>query len=208
MPNILEYIERHTGLKRKTLVRTLADSGRLDDCYLNPQKFMEEVIRIINEKKQVRIADGIMYERLGDTEFYAQEQFEKDELIGYLEANALPVGEDRTVYDHVIWDSGVEKSFAEQLKNDADVKLFVKLPDWFTVDTPLGGYNPDWAIVIEKNGEKKLYFVVETKGDTHSEELRPREEKKIKCGRRHFAALGTGVLFDVASSYEGWRSQL
>jgi type III restriction enzyme len=208
LPNVMEYIERHTGLKRATLARILVESRRLDECYANPQKFMEEVIRVINEKKRVRIADNIKYERIGDTTFWAQELFEDGELTAYLEDNALPVKEDKSMYDHIIWDSTVEESFAKRLDEDDDVKLFVKLPKWFKIETPLGTYNPDWAVVIEINGERKLYFVLETKKSSSQMDLRLLEKKKFTCGQQHFVALNTGITCDMVETYDDWRRDL
>ena len=93
----------------------------------------------------------------------------------------------KPVYTHVVYDSGgVEKSFAEDLEKNEKVKVYAKLPVWFKVQTPLGSYNPDWAVVVENDGEEKLYFVVETKGSTWWDDLRHIEGAKIKCGERHF----------------------
>ncbi|MCE9517401.1 hypothetical protein K8Q96_00145, partial [Candidatus Nomurabacteria bacterium] len=92
------------------------------------------------------------------------------------------------------------------LNNDRYVKIFIKLPAWFKVETPLGSYNPDWAVVLNKNGEDKLYFVIETKGSILSENLRYIEDSKIKCGEKHFEAINTGIKFEKADSYDGWRN--
>ena len=101
----------------------------------------------------------------------------------------------KSVYDYVIYDSEVESDFAQAMENNARVKVYAKLPGWFTIDTPLGTYNPDWAVFIEKNNEEKIYFVFETKGSILSEEIRVREQAKIDCGIKHFEALDTGVDF-------------
>ena len=115
-----------------------------------------------------------------------EELFAQEELKGYLK-NSLKV--QQSVYTHVVYDSGVEKSFAEDLEKNKKVKVYAKLPAWFKVPTPLGSYNPDWAVVVENNGEEKLYFVVETKGSTWTDELRHLEAEKIKCGNKHFDEL-------------------
>ncbi len=206
LPNLLEYIERFTRIKKDTIAKILVGSGRLEECYVNPQVFMETVISIINRNKTKRITDGIRYERIGDESFFAQELFEDEELLGYLKMNALSV--DKSVYSHVLYDSDIERQFAQRLNDDDDVKMFIKLPSWFKVETPLGTYNPDWAVVLEKNGIEKLYFILETKGSIIAEDLRFFEQKKIECGRKHFAAIGDGVTFDVAESYTQWRSKL
>ena len=96
----------------------------------------------------------------------------------------------------------MERSFAEQLENNESVKVYAKLPGWFKVPTPLGSYNPDWAVVIEDNGLNKLYFVVETKGSIEGKDLRPKEQAKIQCGEKHFAALGNDAKFVKADGFQ------
>lgn len=111
----------------------------------------------------------------------------------------------KSVYEQVVYDMGTEKAFAEQLEFNTDVKVYAKLPGWFTVPTPLGSYNPDWAILIEKDGTERLYFVVETKSSLFADDLRDRENAKIKCGERHFAELAQGenpARFVKATSLE------
>ncbi|MDN5360928.1 MAG: type restriction enzyme [Thermotogaceae bacterium] len=108
----------------------------------------------------------------------------------------------KSVYDHVIYDSDNEAAFAAGLESNNRVKVYAKLPDWFKIETPIGTYNPDWAVLFEKDGEERLYLVVETKGNVHDEALRPTEKLKIKCGERHFAAIQTGVRFEKTEGYE------
>ena len=134
--------------------------------------------------------------------------FESEELIGYLKKNAIEVDEHKSVYDHIVYDSNIEKEFAERLNSDPDVKLFVKLPNFFVIDTPLGNYNPDWAVLIENDGIEQLYFVVETKGSTDQEDLRLAENGKIICGRKHFEALEDGVEYKLASTYEQLKQEV
>lgn len=207
LPNILSYVEQYTGLKRKSIANILKDSGRLDQFYTNPQVFMEQVVEQINLGKRELIVDGIEYEKIGDQEYWKQELFEEEELIGYIKENAIETN--KSVYSHVIYDSTtIEKPFAEKLNTDDDVKLFLKLPDWFKIDTPLGSYNPDWAVIFNKNGVERLYFVIETKGSIHREDLRVTEQKKIECGRKHFTAIDPNVSFEQASSYDFWRENI
>ncbi|MBU1976751.1 MAG: DEAD/DEAH box helicase family protein [Nanoarchaeota archaeon] len=204
LPNLLSYVEQYTGLKRSSIVKILIDSGRLDEFYSNSQVFMEQVVEQINIAKRKLIIDGIEYEKIGDETYWAQDMFEDEELIGYIKDNALPV--DKSVYSHIVYDSTtIEKPFAERLNSDDDVKLFVKLPNWFKIDTPLGTYNPDWAIVLDKNGVERLYFVIETKGSILNEDLRALEINKIECGRKHFAAINDEVIFDKATDYDFWK---
>ena len=114
----------------------------------------------------------------------------------------------KSVYDHVIYDSDVEHDFAEAFEKSEEVKVYAKLPDWFKIETPLGTYNPDWAVLVENNGSQNLYFVVETKGSLFSDALRPTEQAKIDCGREHFKALGENVSFAKANNFESFIDQL
>jgi type III restriction enzyme len=206
LPDILLYIETHTRLKRRSIADILIKSNTLDSFYLNPQDYMQKVVEIINQEKRKIMVDGIKYEKIGEYEYYSQELFDSKELIGYLKENALAVS--KSVYTHLVYDSNVEKSFAERLNNDTDVKLFAKLPSWFQIETPLGPYNPDWTILLDRNGEERLYFVVETKGSISFEDLRYLEDAKIQCGKKHFDAIGTGVIFERADSYDEWREKV
>ena len=206
IPDIITYLQNETDLTRRTLVEILKRSGRINDVKKNPQKFLEEVSRIIKSKMRTFIVDGIKYTKIGDYEFYAQELFETEELSGYLNKNMIE--SQRSVYDHVVYDSEVERSFATRLESNSLVKLYAKLPSWFVIDTPLGGYNPDWAVLIDKDGQEKLYFVIETKGSLIPEELRPRELSKITCGHRHFEALGQGVNFKETDNFKEFISSL
>ena len=123
-------------------------------------------------------------------DYYAQELFEQEELTGYLKNMLAPT---KSVYEHVVYDSsGVERTFAEQLEKNEAVKVYAKLPGWFKVPTPLGTYNPDWAVLVEKDGAERLYFVVETKSSLFTDDLRDKESAKIECGKAHFKALAVG----------------
>ncbi|TCK58424.1 type III restriction-modification system endonuclease [Seleniivibrio woodruffii] len=207
LPDLITYLQNTTNLTRKTIVQIIAESDRLDAFKRNPQKYIEQVANIINTKMQLMQVNGVKYQKIGDTEFYAQELFEKDDmqLFGYLHKNMLSVA--KSIHEYVVYDSDVELKFAEQFEKSADIKLYTKLPSWFKIPTPLGGYNPDWAVLVEADGKEKLYFVVETK-DTHmSEERRAKENAKINCGKEHFKALETDVAFTVATSYEDFTGK-
>jgi type III restriction enzyme len=168
----------------------LIQSDRLEDFKRNPQQFIEIAVAAINKTKQHSLIDGIKYQRLGDEYYYAQELFEEKELTGYL---TNMIESKRGLYEFVVFDSeGVERKFAEDLDDNEAVKVYAKLPDWFTIPTPLGTYNPDWAVVIEKDGEERLYFVVETKSSLFAEDLRAKEAAKIACGKKHFEAIAHG----------------
>lgn len=188
LPDILTDLQDKTQLTRKTLVRVLVESGRLDDFKRNPQQFIEFAAEAINRTKRLSLVDGIKYQRLGDEHYYAQELFEQEELTGYLK-NML--NSEKSAYEQVIYDSDTEARFADELEKNIAVKVYAKLPGWFQVPTPLGSYNPDWAVLIEKDGTEKLYFVVETKSSLFTDDIRDRESGKIKCGEAHFDAIAT-----------------
>jgi type III restriction enzyme len=190
LPDLVTDLQDKTQLTRRTIVRILMGSGRLDDFKRNPQEFIELVSEAINRAKRLAIVDGIKYQRLGEEYYYAQELFEQEELIGYLK-NIL-TDTQKSVFEHVVYDSDTEASFATQLERNEAVKVYAKLPGWFRVPTPLGSYNPDWAVLVEKDGAERLYFVVETKGGLFTDDLRDRENAKITCGEAHFKALEQG----------------
>jgi type III restriction enzyme len=190
LPDLLTDLQDKTQLTRRSLARILTTSNRLDDFKRNPQQFIELADESINRTKRLALVDGIRYQRIGDGEYYAQELFEMEELTGYLK-NMLH--SDKSVYEQVVYDSaGVERTFAEQLEKNEAVKVYAKLPGWFKVPTPLGTYNPDWAVLVEKDGVERLYFVVETKSGLFKDDLRDREWAKMECGKAHFKALATG----------------
>ncbi len=200
LPDLLTELQDRTQLTRKSIVRILTESGHLNDFKLNPSQFIDAAADCINRTKRRALVDGIKYRRLGDGEYYAQELFEHPELTGYL-TNMLDVK--KSVHEKVVYDSAIEKQFAEDLELNTAVKLYAKLPGWFTIATPLGGYNPDWAVVVDVAGEEKLFFVVETKGSLFDDALRDTEGAKIKCGGEHFTAIeasGSGAKFVRATS--------
>ncbi|MGU1069096.1 type III restriction-modification system endonuclease [Pseudomonas aeruginosa] len=203
LPDILTDLQDRTQLTRRTLVRILTESKRLDDFKRNPQQFIELAGEIINRCKRLALVDGIKYVKLGDDSFYAQELFEQQELTGYLKNMLLNT--EKSVYEHVVYDSAIERDFAQALEHNDAVKVYAKLPGWFRIPTPLGSYNPDWAILVEQDGAERLYFVVETKSSLFNDDLRPVEEAKIKCGTAHFevlAADGASVRFGRASNVD------
>ena len=187
LPDLLTELQDRTQLTRRTIYRVLTDSGRLDDFRRNPQAFIEIAGEAINRHKRLAVVDGIQYRRLGDDHYYAQELFEKEELTGYLKDMLTETK--KSVYEQVVYDSGTEAAFADGMEKSEAVKLYAKLPGWFTVRTPLGPYNPDWAVLVEQGGSERLYLVVETKSSLFAEDLRDKESAKIACGKAHFGAL-------------------
>ncbi len=202
LPDLLTELQDRTHLTRRSIITILTGSGRMDDFKRNPQQFIELTAEIINRCKRLALVDGIKYQKIGDDHFYAQELFAKEELSGYLRNMLLDTK--RSIYDHVVYDSDTERKFAEALETNDGVVLYAKLPSWFKVPTPLGPYNPDWAILIDEGGTHRLYFVVETKSSLFTDDLRSKEDAKIKCGKAHFAALGGGenpARYLVATSF-------
>src|SRR5204862_4890192 len=131
----------------------------------------------------------------------------QEELTGYLK-NLLAAA--KSVYEQVVYDSDIEATFADQLEKNLAIKVYAKLPGWFTVPTPLGSYNPDWAVLVEKDGAERLYFVVETKSSLFMDDLRDKESAKIECGKAHFRALEvreTPAHYIVARTVEDVLSQ-
>ncbi|MEZ9927052.1 type III restriction-modification system endonuclease [Vibrio breoganii] len=189
LPDVVTYLESNTNLTRKTVVDILLGLGdKLEAFKNNPQRFIELASEVIRKQMRLAIVDGISYHRIGNEDYYAQELFQEEELTGYLKNM---VEANKSVYDYIICDSDTEFKFAQKLEESMDVKLYAKLPAWFKIDTPLGGYNPDWAVLIDKEDGMgdQLYFVVETKSSIFSDDLRASEQAKIDCGIEHFKAL-------------------
>jgi len=202
LPDIITFLQNETYLTRRTLVDILIKSDTLKQFKRNPQQYMEDTLKIISSQMNHMIVDGIKYTKIGDSEYYAQELFNETELFGYLSKNMLE--SERSVYDHVIYDSEIEKGFAERFEEDENIILYAKLPPWFKIPTPLGSYNPDWAVLLDKEGEQKLYFVLETKGNVDIGSLRQTEADKIKCGKKHFEALSQDVEFKAVDNFNSF----
>ena len=187
IPDMLGYIQRHTELTRNTIMRIIAESGRINDLAVNPQLFMDLAIASIKRELHKMMIDGIEYRRLGDCT-YEMRLFEDWET--YKDEVTFEVSKrDKTIYDNFIpLDSAVENRFAQDCESSDQVKFYFKLPCWFKIPTPIGNYNPDWAVVFED--DNRIYFVAETK-DTGTptvdmSKLRADEQAKIKCGAAHF----------------------
>lgn len=186
IPDILTYIQNHTNLTRITISEILKQSKRLNDIFVNPQLFIESVTTIIKDTLIDFLIDGIEYHKIGD-KFYEMHLFEdkqafKDSLLYELKNNS------NTIHDNYIQlDSNIEMKFAEDCEENENVEMYFKLPFWFKINTPIGTYNPDWALIY-KNDEK-VYFVAETKDVAEADKvdnLRIDEQRKIKCARKHF----------------------
>jgi len=206
LPDVVGYLQNETNLTRRTLVEIIMRSDTLEDFKDNPQKYIEQVSSIIRHKMRLFIVDGIKYRKLGDRYYYAQELFEENELYGYLSRNMLE--SNKSVFDHVVYDSEVEENFARSFELNEEVKVYTKLPAWFRINTPLGSYNPDWAVLIEVDGQERMYFVVESKGSLFPEALRPAEQAKIDCGREHFKALDSNVEFTLEKDFDSFSQKV
>ncbi|WP_125754399.1 restriction endonuclease [Lacticaseibacillus baoqingensis] len=208
LPDIITFLQNETSLTRKTIVAILQSVNNLDSFKNNPLSYMNQAAKIINAIKNQLIVDGIEYTRTNDE--YEQKLFTTETLNAYLgeKGNAVKADETKhkTVYNYVVTDSTIEKEFARKAEKDENVKFYIKLPDWFKIRTPLGPYNPDWAILYEKDDEQHLYFIVETKGDVSFEQLRPHERAKILAGEKHFKAVDTDIRFRRASDEAEIRS--
>jgi type III restriction enzyme len=202
LPDFIRTVDDELFLCRASAVDILRQSNRLRDFLSNPQKMTELFIETVKGVQKSMEIDGIRYHRLAGEDFYLQEIFDSEELIGYLDKNAVTV--QNSVYDHVIYDSStIERPFAVALDNDPDVKMFFKIPDKFKIETPIGTYNPDWAVYVDKDGTEKLYFVLETKGTRNLTELHSKERGKIHCGAEHFKAL-SGEVICPSKSVTAW----
>ena len=198
LPDILAFLQKETELTRHTLVEILKRSNRLDEFKINPQAFMSTIAKGISKALHDLMLEGLKYEKIVGQywEMSRIEQEAEEGIVRYLSNLYEILHHKKYPFDAVEYDSEIEKQFASDLDNNRNVKLFIKLPSWFKIDTPIGSYNPDWAFVTEL--DEKLYFVRETKSTFDSDEMRINENNKIACGRKHFDSLG--VDYDVVTS--------
>ena len=190
-----------TGLTRKAVVEILTgiEKAVFEQFKDNPEEFIIKAADLINDEKATAIVQHITYNMLDER--YDTDIFTEPTIKGKLGANAMKA--QRHLYDHIVYDSTNERDFASELDTNTDVAVYVKLPDSFYISTPVGHYNPDWAIAFYEGTVKHIYFVAETKGSMRSMQLRQIEESKIHCAREHFKAIsGDNVVYDVVDSYE------
>lgn len=200
LPDILADLQNETDLTRATLVRILRQSTRLSDFTVNPQAFTVLVASKINAAMRRQMVDGITYVPIPGLhwEMRRLEPEASEELERYAARLYKVQSTTKTLFDHVEIDSEVERRFAKGLDDNHNVRFFMKLPAWFTVDTPIGPYNPDWAIVFEDRD--RVYLVRETKGSLDPDQRRQDENVKIECAERHFTSIG--VDYAVVSSVD------
>lgn len=190
-----------TGLTRKAVVAILTGIEKpvFEQFKFNPEEFIIKAAALINDEKATAIIQHITYNVLD--EHYDTDIFTEPTIKGKLGTNAMKA--QRHLYDHIVYDSTNERNFAADLDTNTDVAVYVKLPDSFYIATPVGHYNPDWAIAFYEGTVKHIYFVAETKGSMSSMQLRLIEESKIHCAREHFKAISSGnVVYDVVDSYQ------
>lgn len=199
--DLVGKIVEGTQLTRKVVVDILRGIHKpiFDQFQENPEEFIIKASRLINEQKATVIVEHITYNKLESR--YETNIFTDNTMKGKLGMNACETHQH--LYDHLIYDSTNERDFAQKLEASKDVSLYIKLPKGFFINTPVGNYNPDWAIAFHEGSVKHVYFVAETKGSMSTLELREIESAKIKCARKHFAAISSeSVTYDVVDSYE------
>lgn len=190
-----------TGLTRKAIIEILQgiDVSVFNQFKTNPEEFIIKVAALINDEKATAIINHITYNVMDEK--YDTTLFTDPTIKGRLGKNAMKAN--KHLYDHLVYDSINERSFAMELDTNKDVAVYVKLPDGFYISTPVGKYNPDWAIAFYEGNIKHIYFIAETKGSMDSMQLRLIEESKIQCAREHFKVISNGnVVYDVVDGYK------
>ena len=198
--DLVGKVVAETGLTRKAVVSILRgiDKVVFGQFANNPEEFIIKAAQIINEQKATTIIQHITYNKLDAV--YDTTVFTEPTLKGQLGVNVMAAN--KHLYDHILYDSANEKAFAESVDTSKEVAVYVKLPKGFFISTPVGKYNPDWAIAFHEGQVKHIYFVAETKGSMSTMQLREIEKAKIHCAREHFKAIGTdSVVYDVVDSY-------
>lgn len=192
LPDIIAELQSATSLTRKTIVDILIQSERLPEFIGNPNDFIATAKRLIQAELAKIVVDGIQYEKIAGSVYELRElqrdgEEEKDRFLDHM---YKVQNSQKTDFDYVVFDSDVERQFAELLDSREDIKLFMKLPSKFKIDTPVGPYNPDWAIIKHEDGQDRVYMIRETKSTLEDSKLRPSELAKIKSAKRHFEAIG------------------
>ena len=198
--DLVGKLVEETGLTRKAVIQILTgiQKATFDQFKYNPEEFIIKAAGLINDEKATAIIEHITYSVMDD--HYGTDVFTEPTIRGKLGANAMKAK--KHLYDHIVYDSTNERDFATDLDTNNNVAVYVKLPDGFYISTPVGHYNPDWAIAFYEGSVKHIYFVAETKGSMSSMQLRLIEESKIHCAREHFKAISRdNVVYDVVDSY-------
>ena len=199
--DLIGKLVEETGLTRKAVIQILKgiQPSVFNQFKDNPEEFIMKAAALINDEKATAIIEHITYDVMDD--HYGTDVFTDPTIKGRLGVNAMKAK--KHLYDHIVYDSSNEQKFATELDTNTNVAVYVKLPDGFYISTPVGHYNPDWAIAFYEGTVKHIYFVAETKGSMNSMQLRLIEESKIHCAREHFKAISNGeVVYDVVDSYQ------
>lgn len=194
LPDIIGELQEATSLTRKTIVDVLVGSGRLGEFIANPNDFIAMAKRLMQTELAKLVVDGVQYEKIAGS-VYELRELRKDgeeEKERFLDQMYQLENADKSNFDYVVYDSDPERQFAELLDGREDIKFFMKLPDKFKIDTPVGPYNPDWAIVKHEDGDERVYMIRETKSTEDEIKRRPTENAKIKSAKQHFEAIGVG----------------
>lgn len=204
LPDVISQLQESTSLTRKTIIEILLGSGRIKDFLANPNDFIKMITERIETELAHTLIDGIQYEPIGGSiyelrELQADGLEEKDRFIDQL---YKVTNKEKTDFDYLVLDSAVERQFAQYLDGREDIKLFMKLPDKFRVPTPVGDYNPDWAIIKVEDGDEHLYLIRETKSSQDPMKRRPSENAKIKAAMKHFAAIGVDYTVSAPERWE------
>lgn len=190
-----------TGLTRKDIVKILTaiEKPVFDQFKDNPEEFIIKAAGLINDEKATAVIQHITYDMLDEK--YDTDIFTEPTMKGKLGTNVVKTK--KHLYDYVLYDSANEKNFAQELDTNKDVAVYVKLPNGFYISTPVGKYNPDWAIAFYEGSVKHIYFVAETKGSLSSLQLKDIEKAKIHCAKEHFKAISNGsVVYDIVDGYD------
>lgn len=199
LPDIVAQLQEATSLTRKTIIDILIASGRLGEFLGNPNDFIKMASTCIQEELAHVVVEGIQYEKIGGS-IYELRELQEDGLEekGRFRDQLYEVtNTEKTDFNYVVFDSEVERQFAEYLDGREDIRLFMKLPDKFRIPTPVGDYNPDWAIIKTEEGQDRLYLIRETKSSLNPTKRRPGENAKINAAIKHFEAIG--VNYKVAA---------
>ena len=199
LPDIVAQLQEATSLTRKTIIDILIASGRLGEFLDNPNDFIKMASTCIQEELAHVVVEGIQYEKIGGSIYELRELQEDglEEKDRFLDQLYQVANTEKTDFNYVVYDSEVERQFAEYLDGREDIRLFMKLPDKFRIPTPVGDYNPDWAIIKTEEGQDRLYLIRETKSSLNPTKRRPGENAKINAAIKHFEAIG--VNYKVAA---------
>lgn len=198
IPDIFKYVKSKVLVTKSVVSELITRQNGFEQLFTNPQLYLDRIVTALNEIQTQLIVDGIKYQKINN-DFYEMSLFDLEELEHYLEDLYEVQNKDKTLYNYIKVDSQVESNFAKDCELDENVKFFFKLPSGFKIPTPLGSYNPDWAVLFQQ--DKKIYFVSETKGTKILSQLRQSEINKIKCGFKHFENFKKdGVIYTLAET--------